>query len=265
MLLEAFPGQGGKEYISPKPELDLLNESLKNHFQLQDLAPHFKPSLIFGNSYGIYAAMVAAGVVTKEVALRLAEVRANLVRRAEEVREARGLDRTGMLALLGLDRFRVDEVVEKFGVYLTNINGPKAWVVSGRLNDLGQIAAQVGKRVAKLLPIEGAYHCPLREAESDQYGEEIKQFDFDKPKIPIVCSTKPRILQTVADLKEELISQMIRPVNLPEAVNLWIREGVSWVVDTGPGVTLKKLIQRININLLIFAFEQDREALGKME
>ncbi len=267
--LEAFPGQGGKKYNSPTPERDLLEETIAGHERLRQINPRFKPDFLFGNSYGLYAALVVGGVIGFKVGLELAQRRADLVRKAEAEREARGEERTGMLSILGPTPDRLEEFAREFGVRISNYNGPAAHVLTGVLSRLKEIeqgaTARLGHYRAVILPIEGAYHDAVRRAESTIYAQHLKSIEFHDPEVPLISSTRPRVLRTKEGIFEELVKQMVEPVELTEAVQLWLQNGVDLVVESGPGSTIKKLSQKIvGDKARVLSLEEDEEEIKKL-
>lgn len=267
--LEAFPGQGGKRYGSATPERDLLEETIAGHERLRQINPYFNPDFLFGNSYGLYAALVVAGVIGFKVGLELAQRRADLVRKAEAEREARGEERTGMLSILGPTTDKVEQFAREFGIQVSNYNGPAAHVLAGGLSRLREVEQgaieRLGRYRAFLLPIEGAYHDAIRRAESLVYAQSLRNIDFQQPGIPLISSTKPRVLKTIDDIVKELVGQMVEPVELTEAVRVWLQNGVDLVVETGPGSTIKKLSQRIvGGKARVLSLEEDEAAIRSL-
>lgn len=262
MWLEAFPGQGGKEYNSHAPECDLLKESLINHYLFKEKFPNIFFDRVSGNSYGIYAAMVANCVLSEEDALEAVKLRADIVRRTERTKSAK--DKTSMMSLFGVGRDKVEGIIQKRGLYLTNDYGSLLQVVAGRVEDLENLASQAPRldiRKTRLLPIEGAYHCPLREEDSEEYAKQIHKWAFADPKVPMISSTEPRLLITAEDIKEELIRQMTRPVELPRVVRIAEENDVEVVFDIGPGNNMQLLVKRLTEKIKVLSFEKDLDML----
>ncbi len=269
-MLEAFPGQGTKSYpSSTTPELDLLDETLGNHEALLRLNPGIgKSRLLYGNSYGLFAAAVVAGVITYKAAGELATIRKQLVQKGEEER-----GKTGMLSLLGPQTEQLEALLSSLGhgidLQITNYNGPAANVVSGSYEALGHFKEEVAKKIGRarmtMLDIEGAYHHALRQTDALLYADALKHFVFDDPQIPLLSSTRPRILSTGEEVKREFWQQMFHPVQLAQVLGTAVSQGVQTVIETGPGASIKKLAARIpNHGLRLLSLEEDEEKIKEL-
>lgn len=288
----AFPGQGSKDYPgSLRPEEALYNEALDNYERILTLFPlvrKLKP-YFFGNSFGQFMADVAAGSITRPEGLELVRARAEIVRNDENRRVAEHKDRTAMAVLLGHGREVIDGLVErKSALYIkilelidgrppedlqvSNINGETNHVLAGdkRFIDnlvvyLSQSTDQVRTR-ARLLLIEGAYHIKARQRASEEFAAKIEELgiEFKDPDYPVISSTKPRLLTRGAEVKEELIAQVPREVNIPGVVALWKELGITVAVDMGPGQFVNQVIRRAyGDDLLIISLDDQRTTVEK--
>lgn len=266
-LIEAFPGQGGKRYDSKTPELDLLTETLENHSKLRRLTAGRLPDFVYGNSFGLYAALVVAGVVTFAVASKLARDRADIVRETEARREAEGRSRTGMMGVLGLPTTRVEEIAHSLGLAVTNYNGPAAHVISGakdRLKEAEAVFRDLKKRVVEIY-VEGAYHHVERLQDSIKYAALLRSVGFNPPLIPIICSTRPRTLWSPEEVQTELHEQMIYHVDLNRVGKIFSYHRVRGVVDVGPGRTLQALLNRLGDgDYKAYSLESDSEQIKRL-
>jgi [acyl-carrier-protein] S-malonyltransferase len=264
-LVELFPGQGGKKYNSKTPDQDLLKESLRNHQQLLDLIKGNKPKIIFGNSYGLYAALVAAGVITVAVALDLARRRAQIVEEAEDDRVKSGLAPTGMMSVIGKDVDYAKSLAEKYKLNISNYNGPLAHVLSGPRDLLEKAAEEVGVR-ARIMDIAGAYHdLKYRARDIEKYAPIVRRAPMQKLEsgVVVVSSTDPRELKSEDDFREEMVLQMGRPVDIPEANKKIEQAGGEDAVDAGPGDGMQKIFQRIT-RMRLFSWERDKDRISKL-
>lgn len=249
-IIEAFPGQGdGARSIEQS-----FSSSLENHKRLLSYHSTFEPNFLFGYSFGIYPALVVAGVLSEGDALELAKIRESFVLESE----AQSDRKTAMLSCFGICRDRAESLSRKYHVFLSNDNGPNLQVLSGYKDNLEKVEATApgwGIRKTCWLPIEGAYHVPLREKESRIYKDILEDYEFQDPQIPLISSTKPRMLCCVPKIKEELYMQMIRPVKLPKAVVLMRDQNIDLLFDIGPEGAIKKMVKKIDENLLSVALD----------
>ena len=110
---------------------------------------------VAGHSLGEYAAMVAAGSLDFEDALRL-------VRRRGELMQEHGAG--AMAAILGLAAEDVAAIARDAGAEVANFNTPVQTTVSGRTAAVERAIALAKERGAKralLLPVSGAFHSTL--------------------------------------------------------------------------------------------------------
>ncbi len=241
MTIELFPGQGTDTIEK------IFVQSLEQHKLLQCLDTN--PDYLFGYSYGLYAALAAAGVLPKKDVLMLAKIREKLVLDSERFAEYRSF----MLSVFGIDRLRGKKLAEEYGLYVSNDNGPSLQVLSGYEDSIKRLendASGLGIRKTRRLQVVGAYHVPTKERKKDsrQYARMLDFYQFHDPKIPLISSTKPRVMMKAEDIKIELAAQMTRPVEMVKAVNLWLTLGVDMVIEAGGG-DIKKLVSKINPRL----------------
>lgn len=283
-ILIAFPGQGGsfnkaqgeQNKESSHPELDLLHQTIKNYEDLQVKFPWLDPKRVFGNSAGLYAALVVGGVASYFV------VRELLERRSKIVQETEGNSKypTNMVGIIGVDHKGVVDLITPYNqdivgrnnmlpdraekiplIIETNDNGPLAKVIGGPKEYLDFVVEKLGGR-AKPLNIP-AYHHPVRCEDSVRYARQIRDAVFGSPRKTIISSTNVRVLMTPEDVEEELAGQLVRPVSLPQVARLW--QGVSAAIDNGPGNTMQKLFARIiGKEFPFFSLETDQDRIGKL-
>src|SRR5207244_467929 len=119
-----------------------------------------KPDLVAGHSLGEYTALVAAGALEFEAAVRLVARRGQLMEQA-------GVQRPGaMAAVLGLELEALQAVCEPLGVTLANLNAPGQVVISGEreaVERTGARALELGARRVMPLKVTAAFHSPLME------------------------------------------------------------------------------------------------------
>lgn len=288
----AFPGQGSKEYPgNPNPEKTLYNESLDNYERILDLFPlvrRLKP-YFFGNSFGQFMADVAVGSITRLEGLELVRARTKIVRSDEDRRVAEDKDRTAMAVLIGHGREVIDGLVERrSGLYKTildliggkhpedlqisNVNGETNHVVAGDRTFIENLVTYISqsreqvKTRAILLLIDGAYHIKARQRASEEFAAKIEELGivFKDPNYPLISSTKPRVLTTGAEVKEELIAQIPREVNIPEVAALWEELGIEVAADMGPGQFVNQVIKRsYRGNLLVISVDDQKTTAEK--
>jgi len=108
-------------------------KALQAHPQFQNLAVRFAAGL----SLGEYSALVAAGALTFEDALRLVE------RRAFFMEEAARLAQGTMAAVIGFDRDRLLKICSETGAEVANFNSPEQIVITGGLEKVREACRRI--------------------------------------------------------------------------------------------------------------------------
>ncbi|MBK9712737.1 MAG: ACP S-malonyltransferase [Kouleothrix sp.] len=205
------------------------------------------PSLVAGHSMGEFTALVAAGVLDFEDALKLVRERGRLMKASGEERPG------GMAAVVGLDEKTLAEVVleaQSEGVVtLANANSPGQTVLSGEIPALQramELAKARGARLVQRLAVSIASHSPLMQNASVNFNELVSRIHFRTPEIPLIANISAKALTTVEDLRAELSDQLTRPVQWTRSVQEMVAHGVDTFVEIGPKQVLTGLIKRIS-------------------
>lgn len=212
-----------------------------------------KPIYLAGHSLGEYTALVASEALSFTEALSLVRFRAQVMQ--EAVPEGVG----GIAAILGLDEETIktvcDEVVnENSGVSLApaNFNSPGQVVIAGHKAAVlqGMTAAKAkGAKRAILLPMSIPSHCPLMMPAAQKMQQQLAQIKLESPKIPVLHNVDVQQHNETSAIKEILVKQLYSPVQWVNTVNALVANGVTHVVECGPGKVLTGLNKRIDRNL----------------
>src|SRR5215208_5905869 len=195
-------------------------------------------SYVAGHSLGEYAAMVAAGSLKFEDALRL-------VRRRGELMQEHGAG--AMAAILGLAAEDVAAIAREAGVEVANFNTPVQTTVSGRTAAVERAIALARERGAKravLLPVSGAFHSTLMAPVADAMRPLIDDTAVQAGRVPLVADVDARFLRVPSDLRNELVNQICGSVRWVDVVGALVGAGVTTFYEIGPGQVLAGLIGR---------------------
>ncbi|MCD6246544.1 ACP S-malonyltransferase [candidate division WOR-3 bacterium] len=200
-----------------------------------------------GHSLGEYSALFASGVLSFEDGLRLVRERGRLMSEKSEHGEGT------MAAIIGLPYKTVSDILEKANrkgiVIAANFNSPEQIVISGEKKAVKyacELAIDAKAKRAIELNVSNAFHSPLMKRASEQFADFIDQFEFKNPKIPFLAAGDLNIYTEGAEIKEYMKNQIMLPVKWVDVVMKMKREGVTAVVEIGPGRTLCNLIKRID-------------------
>ena len=209
------------------------------------------PEIVAGHSLGEYSALVAAGVIPFKDAVPLVRFR------AQAMQEAVPVGQGGMAAILGLSDQDVHAVCTEAAqgevVEAVNFNAPAQVVIAGHKRAVERacdIAKGKGAKRALPLPVSAPFHSSLLKPASDRLRDYMSKLVFAAPQISLINNVDVAIVQDVAEIKDALVRQAASPVRWVETVQKMAAEGVTHVVECGPGKVLAGLTKRINGDLV---------------
>jgi [acyl-carrier-protein] S-malonyltransferase len=209
------------------------------------------PSIVAGHSLGEYTALAAAGALAFGDAVPLVRFRAQAMQTAVPV----GVG--AMAAILGLDDDTVRAVCAEASaagvVEAVNFNAPAQVVIAGHkaaVEKACEIAKSKGAKRALPLPVSAPFHSSLLKPASDQLREYLASVDVRVPQIPVVNNVDVAIVNEPAAIKDALVRQAAGPVRWVECVQAMAAQGVTHVIECGPGKVLAGLTKRIDGNLV---------------
>jgi [acyl-carrier-protein] S-malonyltransferase len=211
------------------------------------------PAVVAGHSLGEYSALVASGV------LSLAQA-APLVRfRAQAMQDAVPVGRGAMAAILGMDAAKViegcTEAVQTFGlgtleiVEAVNFNDPLQTVIAGSkaaVDKACEILKANGAKRALPLPVSAPFHSSLMKPAADRLKEKLAGIELAAPQIPVLNNVDVSIETDAERIREALYRQAFGPVRWVECVQAIKAQGLTTLVECGPGKVLAGLVKRID-------------------
>ena len=205
----------------------------------------YKPDMVAGHSLGEFSALVAAGVVAWEDALRLVS------ERALAMQEACELQAGTMAAVLGMADERVVEICNSIEdvVVAANFNCPGQVVISGSLSGVEQACVALkegGAKRALRLPVGGAFHSPLMQPAAERLEKAILATTFHAPNCPVYQNVSAKGETDKDVIRLQLLQQLTSPVRWTQSVEQMIADGATAFYEFGPGDVLKGLIKKIN-------------------
>jgi [acyl-carrier-protein] S-malonyltransferase len=205
------------------------------------------PSVIAGHSLGEYSALVCAGVLSLADAVQLVEKRGQFMQAS--VPEGVG----AMAAIIGLDDQTIidscaaaqnDEVVAA-----VNFNSPGQVVIAGHkaaVERAGALCKEAGAKRVLPLPVSVPSHCALMKDAADKLAIELDKITFNASTIDVVNNVDVSIEISSDAIKTALIKQLYSPVRWSETITKLSNDGITSVVEAGPGKVLQGLIKRID-------------------
>ena len=211
------------------------------------------PELVAGHSLGEYTALTAAGTITLSDAVRLVRVRADAMQSAVPVGQG------GMAAILGLDDEAVLEVcqaasTEDSFVEAVNFNAPAQVVVAGHKDAIDRVcvlAKEHGAKRALALAVSAPFHSRLLEPAAQLLEEALADIELQRPAMPVINNVDVNTADAPEDIVDALVRQAWHPVRWVETIRKMKEEGVTHVVECGPGKVLSGLVKRIEPELVM--------------
>ena len=213
------------------------------------LGDTFKPDMVAGHSLGEFSALVANNTIQFEDGLRLVAARANAMQAACE--ENPGT----MAAVLGLDNEIIESVCASIKdeiVIAANYNCNGQVVVSGSLKGVEkacELLKEAGAKRALPLQVGGAFHSPLMEPARVKLAEAIQNTKFSQGICPIYQNVTGQAVTSPDIIKANLISQLTAPVRWTQSMGNMIANGLTEVVEVGPGTVLQGLFKKAGTEL----------------
>tara|TARA_B100002019_G_scaffold184443_1_gene159183 strand:- start:363 stop:1244 length:882 start_codon:yes stop_codon:yes gene_type:complete len=209
------------------------------------LGNKFKPDFVGGHSLGEFSALVASGYISFEDGLILVQSRANAMQKACEKNPST------MAAILGLENTIVEEICGKIDeiVVPANYNCPGQLVISGTFNGIDlacEKLTEAGARRALKLPVGGAFHSPLMDSAKNELKDAIDKTVLNKGICPIYQNISASPTNDIDLIKQNLIDQLTGPVKWTQIMQNMINDGLSEVIEVGPGKVLQGLFKKVN-------------------
>ncbi|QJW56313.1 Malonyl CoA-acyl carrier protein transacylase [Serratia plymuthica] len=220
------------------------------------------PAMMAGHSLGEYSALVCAGVLDFQAAIRLVELRGKLMQ--EAVPEGTG----AMFAIIGLDNEAIAKACEESAqgqvVSPVNFNSPGQVVIAGNkeaVERAGAACKAAGAKRALPLPVSVPSHCALMKPAADKLAVALQEITFSAPQVAVVNNVDVRTETDPEAIRSALVRQLYSPVRWTESVKFMAAQGVTSLLEVGPGKVLTGLTKRI-VDTLTAAAVNDAASLS---
>lgn len=221
-----------------------------------------EPAFAAGHSLGEYSALVAAGALTLEDALRL--VRA----RGKAMQEAVPAGVGAMAAIMGLEPAEVEALCRQAAqgevCSPANFNAPGQIVIAGHaaaVERASDLAHDNGRAIP--LKVSAPFHCALMAPAAKVVAERLASVTVSAPRFPIVANFDAAPNADPARTKELLVRQVDGAVRWEASVRAMHAAGVTKALEIGPGKVLAGLVKRSAKELKVLSV-CDAAALGQV-
>jgi len=233
------------------------------------LGPDFAPAFAAGHSLGEYSAHVAAGSLSFADTVRTVRSRGRFMQQAVPPGEG------SMAAILGLTEHQVNDLCAQAADELSaappadatpteseepraqaalaivspaNINSPGQIVISGSVAAVeraAELCKAAGAKKTVMLKVSAPFHCALMAPAQNLLASTLEGVIFNDPAFPVACNVDARLVTRRADVRDCLIRQVTGPVRWVECVELLVQQGITHLVEIGPGKVLTGLTRQI--------------------
>jgi len=215
------------------------------------------PAALAGHSLGEYSALVAGGALSLIDAVRLVNLRGQLMQKA--VPQGAG----AMVAVLGLSDEKVEELCLSVStesgdiVDPANYNAPGQVVIAGQASAVQAVAALAKEAGGKAIsiPVSVPSHCRLMQPAAEILAEVLAQTTIQIPSIPVVQNVNAVIEADLTQIKAALTQQLYSPVRWTQSEQMLVTLGVSHLVECGPNNVLTNLAKRMTPPLVSYPID----------
>lgn len=225
----------------------LLTASVAVYRSLQELT-EVRANTLAGHSLGEYTALTCAGVFSLADAVKLVRARGQFMQAAVPA----GVG--AMFAIIGLDDASIEQICTDVSaqsglvVSAVNYNSPGQVVIAGNkdaVEQAGALCKEAGAKRALPLPVSVPSHCALMRPAAEQLAALLNEIEMNNPLLPVVNNVDVKVNFEVDAIRDALVRQLYRPVQWTKTVEWLSAQGITSVLEVGPGKVLTGLNKRI--------------------
>lgn len=206
----------------------------------------FTPDFLAGHSLGEYTALVAAG------AIDFCDTAALVHLRGRFMQESAAPGTGKMCAIIGLDLDTVTQIcnsasINRAACVPANINSPGQIVISGNAPAVDIAIGLAKERGAKMLvplSVSAPSHSPLMADAAERLEGVLDKVEFKDFTVPVITNVEAEPTTDSSTLKDLLTRQLTSPVRWVEIIEKMEAEGVTDIIEIGPGKVLSGLVKR---------------------
>ncbi len=190
-----------------------------------------KPDVVAGFSLGETVAMAVSGALSKEEAFKLVCKRGELMQKEAEKIEG------SMIAVLRLEREKLEEFCEEAGVYPVNYNCPGQIVVSGEKDKIEILKQKLESEKVRYieLSVGGPFHTPYMQAASKGLAKELTQkklYNINKTYIPLYANKTAKPYEDSREsMVETFAEQITNSVRWEDTLSNMAEDGVDTFIE----------------------------------
>ena len=223
-------------------------------------------SMMAGHSLGEYAALTASGALALADAVRIVRIRADAMQAAVPVGTG------AMAAVLGLDddgvRAACAAAAQGEIVEAVNFNAPSQVVIAGHASAVQraiEAAKAAGAKRAMILPVSAPFHSSLLKPAADVLQEALAKVSVTTPAVPVMNNVDVKIEQDPVAIRDALVRQAWHAVRWVEIVQAMKAQGMTHIVECGPGKVLTGMVKRIEPDIVALSVTDPESMQAALE
>ena len=225
-----------------------------------------KPAWGAGHSLGEYSALTAAGVFELKDAIPAVRFR------AEQMQAAVPVGVGSMAAVLGMESDAVIaacvDAAQGQVVEAVNFNAPDQTVIAGHKDAVDRACVLVKERGAKRalpLAVSAPFHSSLLEPAAQALRGYLENMALGAPQFSVINNVDVAVQTEAEKIRDALSRQAMKPVRWVEVIQLMEKNGVTDIVECGPGKVLSGLIKRIAPSMNTYAINDQASLDSTLE
>lgn len=220
-----------------------------------------------GHSLGEYTAVVAAGGMAFEDAVKAVHNRGKFMQEAVPVGAG------GMLAVMGAKRDNILRMCEDISketqsiLEPANFNSSAQTVLAGSMEAIERAIekySDYGIKKAVKLPVSAPFHCSLMNPAAENMQNYLRDININDLNTPVYSNVNAKKEKKAETVRENFVKQIASPVLWEDLVLNMVADGVENFIEVGAGSVLTGLMKKIDrkINCINISSTDD---LGKLE
>jgi len=257
-----FEGPLSELTLTANTQPALVTTSIATLEALREALPELpEPECVLGHSLGEYSALVAAGALSLEQAVRLVELRGRAMQDAVPAGEG------AMAAIIGGDIAQVEELCRDAAegeiLACANFNSPGQVVIAGGVKAVERASKLASDRKLKAiaLPVSAPFHCSLMRPAAQAVADALSQIQVVQPNFPVIANFDAELNTDAARVRELLVNQVCSPVLWQQSIARARQLGVTAAFEVGPGKILAGLVKRIDKELRVLGLSEPHHFL----
>jgi [acyl-carrier-protein] S-malonyltransferase len=259
-----FEGPESELMLTANTQPAILTTSIATLEALLEAFPDMpQPAFVAGHSLGEYSALVAAGSLTLEDAVKLVNLR------GRAMQEAVPAGVGAMAAIMGATQEEIEAICRDASngevVSAANFNAPGQIVIAGHAKAVERARAAATAAGQKVIPLKvsAPFHCALMAPAAAALRDALKTVPIASPKFPVVANVNGMPNQDGAQIPTLLYRQVDGTVLWEQSVRRMAEAGVIRAIEIGPGNVLSGLVKRIDKRIATLSVNSP-DAFGKV-